>query len=512
MAAIITEKFRMSNADIFKSEFGGTNKYYMFLGKSAPWSSNDAASATDSAPPAPADDVTSEMYYWDDMIAAKDIGSGDVSFVAPRRNWAAATTFDMYEHDISAAKTTSSSATNIFNSTFYFVTSAYRIYKVLDNGKYRTGAAVAIGGTEPTSEVNTPFESSAGTYVLQYINTISASEATKFLTTDFMPISTNSTVSAAATDGSIVSVRVTSKGSSLTNGTYYAAVYGDGTSAGTASGAIIRITVAGNVISDFGLTAGTDTTMHAVGAAYTYGTINLGVGYTFNADATLVTAGVHMGTGGTPAIEVIISPKGGHGFNATKELGAHYVMMNTTFSNTDVIDVTQANDFRRIGLVKNPYAYGTTSGTTYFSGTTARQTRALYFDVAPTGTYVADEKITQAATGAVGKVVEWNATKKVLFYTQERFGDYGTNATTGLYKAFDNSGAVVGAGGASGTPGSGTDSVDIDTDTTNDITFTDGVANPEIQSDHGDVIYVENRKPITRTSDQTEDIKIIVEF
>ena len=30
--------------------------------------------------------------------------------------------------------------------------------------------------------------------------------------------------------------------------------------------------------------------------------------------------------------------------------------------------------------------------------------------------------------------------------------------------------------------------------------------------DSGDIIYLENRKPIQRDSDQTEDIKIIVEF
>ena len=48
-----------------------------------------------------------------------------------------------------------------------------------------------------------------------------------------------------ATDGKIESIKVTA-GSGYTNGTYYAAVYGDGTSAGTSSGAIIRITVSSN--------------------------------------------------------------------------------------------------------------------------------------------------------------------------------------------------------------------------------------------------------------------------
>ena len=78
-------------------------------------------------------------------------------------------------------------------------------------------------------------------------------------------------------------------GSGYTDGTYYAAVYGDGTSQGTSSGAIIRITVSSGAIASFGLTAGTDTTIHAAGAAYTFGYVNLGAGYTFS-DSGLTSA------------------------------------------------------------------------------------------------------------------------------------------------------------------------------------------------------------------------------
>ena len=46
----------------------------------------------------------------------------------------------------------------------------------------------------------------------------------------------------------------------------------------------------------------------------------------------------------------------------------------------------------------------------------------------------------------------------------------------------------------------------------NTITFTDGYANPELQPDSGNILYLENRKPIQRDSDQTEDIKLIIEF
>ena len=78
--------------------------------------------------------------------------------------------------------------------------------------------------------------------------TLSVGQINNFLTAEFMPGSTYSTVSAAATVVEIDSIIVTA-GSGYTNGTYYAAVYGDGTSQGTSSGAIIRITVANNAIN-----------------------------------------------------------------------------------------------------------------------------------------------------------------------------------------------------------------------------------------------------------------------
>ena len=68
MAAIITEKFRQSNADTFSADIA-SSKYYMFVGKSQPWTSEGAAS--DSLPPATVDSVAPESYFWDDMLAGK---------------------------------------------------------------------------------------------------------------------------------------------------------------------------------------------------------------------------------------------------------------------------------------------------------------------------------------------------------------------------------------------------------------------------------------------------------
>ena len=43
-----------------------------------------------------------------------------------------------------------------------------------------------------------------------------------------------------------------------------------------------------------------------------------------------------------------------------------------------------------------------------------------------TGNFDVDEQITQATTGAIGRVVEWDNSRKLLYYQQERFSSYGT--------------------------------------------------------------------------------------
>jgi len=498
MAAIITEKFRQHNATQFYESFSeaSASVYYLIIGKSTPYTTGTSG-GSDSSPSTPADDVSREFYNWDSALAAKKIPSTDVTYALPRRNWANSTIYDMYKDNISSSNTATSGATNLYDSKFYFMTSDHRVYKVLDNND-----GAAYSGTEPTSTSTSPF--ALGGYVLKYMYSITASEAAKYLTTDYMPVSDDSTVSDAASDGKIESLVVTA-GSGYTDGTYYAAIYGDGTSAGTSSGAIVRITVSSGSIVSFGLTAGTDTTIHEGGAGYTYGTINLGSDYIFSDSSLSSSTTLGSGTGG--AITVVISPKNGHGDSAIKELGGHYVMTATTLTQAEGDDITTGNDFREVGMVVDPTTYGTA---TVASSTTARMTNAVKLS-SSSGTFDVDEKISNAA-GAIGKVVEWDSTNSIIYYHQERYGDYGTNSTTGAFTAFSGTGTITGAtSGATGTPSSSS-SETVTLANNNTLSFTSGYANPELQPDSGNIVYIENRKPIQRASDQTEDIKLIIEF
>ena len=501
MTAIITEKFRLHNAEQFFESFteAAPHVYYMLIGKATPFTAATSG-GTDASPPTPADDVSSEFYVWDQTIAGKNISSTDVTFALPRRDWENSTTFDMYEDNVSSSNLTTSGQATLYQSTFFFRTADNRVYKVLDNN-----AGTAYSGSEPTSESTSPF--AQGGYILKYMYTITAAEQTKFLTTDFMPVSTDSTVSAAATDGKIESLIVTA-GASYTDGTYFVAVNGDGTSAGTSSGAIVSFVVSSGNIASFGLTSGTDTIVNSGGASYTFGTVTLTDATVFT-DAALSTAvstgDIDNGSGG--AIQVIISPKNGHGFSAINELGGHFILMNTLFIGAERDDLLTGNDFRNIAIVTDPTTFGTT---TVASDSTVRQTYAVQL-TSVSGTFTADEKITQASTAAIGRVVEWDTGNSILYYQQERYTDYGTSSV-GAYIAFSGANAITGASSSAvGTPDSTSDSaVTLANGFT--ITFDDGYADPELQADSGNIVYTENRSPISRATDQTEDIKIVVEF
>ena len=485
MAAIITNKFRINNAEQFVESFSeaAPTTYYLFIGRSHSWASdvdaqgNTINEGTDASPPTPNDDVTSEFYNYDDMLGAKLIASTDVTHCIPRRNWTTGTTYDHYEHNISAANTANSGATNLFDSTFVVMNSVFAVYKVIDND----GATAST--VEPTSTSNSIFTTSDG-YKWKYMYSLTSAETLNFMSTDFMHISTDSTVSAAAVNGALDTIEIVAGGSSYNtnSGTTITAIpiRGDGSSG-----------VASVVISSGAVASATVTT---AGINYTYAYIR---------SADIIAATNAGGSGSGANLNIFIPPKGGHGKDAVKELGGFYVMMNKSLVGIEgTSDIGVTNDFRRIGLLKDPTNFGTT---TVASAATRRQLFAAVFS-SVSGTFTADEEINQATTGAVGKVVEYDATNKILFFYQTRFPDVGT-ATTGNLVAFSGANAITGqTSSAAATPNTSSSA------TVNAVVFSSGYSNPELAYDSGDMIYVEERSPITRASDQTENIKLIVEF
>ena len=485
MAAIITNKFRINNAEQFVESFSesAATTYYLFIGRAHSWATdadvqgNSINEGTDASPPTPNDDVTSEFYNYDDMIGAKLISSSDVSHVIPRRNWTTGTTYDMYEHNISSSNAANSGATNLFDSTYFVMNSSNAVYKVIEND----GATAST--VEPTSTSNSIFETSDG-YRWKYMYSLTSAETLNFMSTDFIHVSTDSTVSAAAVDGALDTILVVAGGSSFntSSGSTISAIpiRGDGT------GGIASVTISSGAIAT--------ATVTTAGSGYTFAYIR---------DADIITATNAGGAGSGANLNVIIPPKGGHGSNAVKELGGFFVMLNKSLVSVEgTSDIGVGNDFRRIGLLRDPTNFGTT---TVATATTRRQIFATIFS-SVSGTFTADEEINQASTGAVGKVVEFDSTNLILYYYQTRFPDCGIDSNANL-TAFSGANAITGqSSSASATPDTS------NSNTVNGVEFSSGYANPELAYDSGDIIYVEERSPITRASDQTENVKLIIEF
>ena len=187
----------------------------------------------------------------------------------------------------------------------------------------------------------------------------------------------------------------------------------------------------------------------------------------------------------------------------------------------DAPDYVIGNDFSRVGIVKNPLQF---SGTDLLNNTTATNLSALKLKSAGSTalsniTYTTNSLITQTVgvgSTAVGYVASWEPDTGVLRYYQpvgfSTLSQYS-------YKKLDFVGQNIVITG--GSPENATvdttfngDSVTISTGKNQSLgqTFVNGKANPDVKKYSGDIIYVDNRAPVTRTPSQKEEVKIVIEF
>ena len=516
MAAIITDQIRILNAKNFVSGItSSSNSYYSFIGLPNP---ADYQDDWDSNPPAPKDNFSQENDYWDTMVALKKINSGDVRQVIPKRTWTSGTTYDMYRHDYSVTNTAAvSGATNLYSAFYYVMNSDFRIYACLQNGTDPNNPNGKPSLDEPTFTDLEPRSagSSGDGYIWKYLYTIKPNEVVKFESTDFMPVpadwatsTDNAAVRDNAVDGSIKIVTVTNSGVGL----------------GTANQTYTRVPIEGDGEgAECTLTVGADSKVSGVtvsnqGSGYSYGSLNLEAG------------GVPTGTT-IPTFDVIMSPQGGHGADIYRELGAYNVLLYSRIENdNENPDFITGNQIARVGIVENPQvSVGNVLTSDKASALNALKLTGTGYSSA---SFTADSYFTQTvATGstAVGRVVNYDATTGVLKYWQDRslagFTTAGIGITNPTYGFNLNEFTASPDAGGSVTivPSSGSN-LAIDTSFTGITTvinnrtyylgqsFTSGVAGPEVRKHAGNIIYVDNRPSITRSSNQKEDIKIILQF
>ena len=256
---------------------------------------------------------------------------------------------------------------------------------------------------------------------------------------------------------------------------------------------------------------------------------NQGSGYTFgNVD---IVAGGLPRPDAYPQLDVIIPPTGGHGSDIYKELGATNALVYSRIENdSENPDFITGNQIARIGIVENPQAFGSSSLLSLDKASAAYALRLTGTGYS-SATFTADSIITQTTgTGvtAIGKVISYDQITGVLKYWQDRtmagFTTVGAATTTPIFGLnADRFTADIATGGSVSITGG---SIPLEINTTFDglstsinnktyylgQTFTSGVSNPEVKKYSGNILYVDHRPAITRSSNQKEDIKVILQF
>lgn len=448
----ITDQFKKLALDDILDDFADSDnvRYYAAIGRSEDWNDSDIATV-------PTNNTAESRQARNAIQSAKLIQ--DLSYVVPRRTWTANLIYSPFDdNDVGYPA-----------NPFYVINSNNEVYIVLEQGKKQDGSA-QLSTIQPTGNTTgSPFRTSDG-YTWKFLYSIGALRADKFISSAYMPVryvaSTDSdspaedtqqeTVQNNAVKGQILGVKVTNGGQGYTS-TPTVNIIGNGT------GARAYAVRAGDAIVDIKIRTDSDGDF---GQNYDYAQIE-----------------ITGGGGDSATARAIIGHPNGVGANPINDLKANGVMFNTKPDGTENGDFVLGTEiFRQVLLLRNPYV-DSASGTRLTS-TTARALRKIVTD--GTGfvkSTVQKSQITGVTSGAKAIIDDTNDSSTVWYHQTE---------TTG-FKAFQvgEEVQVVGNTGINGNISS-LDSA--------------GEFNPYT----GELLYIDNRSAVTRSSDQTEDLKIVI--
>lgn len=346
-------------------------------------------------------------------------------------------------------------ANNLYdeNTNFYVMTDDYNVYKCLYNSNNLNSIV------KPTYTSFNTNSTEADGYIWKYMYTLNTKEIQRFLSDDWLPVKTLTlddgsaqwAVQSAAVDGAIDVILVSNSGSNYTNtSNVLVTITGDGVGAN----AVAYINTSSNVVSNIVVTS-------------------RGTGYSF------ATVSITGGGGSGANARAIIGPYGGHGKDPVYELGGSNVLIDVLIKGNEDSLLNANNDYRQVSIIKDPLAFGTSN---IFSNSIFSQTLTLA--LAGSGPeYVDDEYVFQGGTLATstfsGRVLNWNTTTGIMKLT-----DYtGTPTTTTL------NGQTSGA-----------------------YRYITSTINPSLRNRSGEVLYIDNINPVTRSFDQTENFKIVIKY
>ena len=518
MAAIVTDQFRLSNANNFvNSVEDPTNSYYVFtslpnpssvgFGRTSTWNSNI---------PTPIDDIDYINHYHDNILFGQSINASNVRRLIRKVTWSIGTRYEMYRHDYSILNPSPiTNSYRLYDANYYVISSNYNVYICIDNGSSGINTTGNASQDEPTfTDLEpSPAGSSGDGYLWKYLFTVSPSDIIKFDSTQYVTVPDNWNLS---TDAQITAVR--NNGNSTLNNNQIKKVYiangGSGYSGGLGqafnilgdgSGGKVSVDVVNGTITNATITAG--------GSGYTYGIVDLG----------------SINTGATNAAKLIpiIPPSLGHGYDLYKELGTDKVLVYARFDDSTK-DYPIDTSYAQVGIIKNPQTFGSNGVGSTFTNNQFSSLYAIKF-LSYTGTANVGDKISQSVSGgtAVGYIASFDTQTNVLKYFRDRTlyynsvsidqTDYIGISSTGKVLNFQStSNAVTSNGGFSGSIDTGFSGITTNPTGNNlinlAVTFTNGLANPDINKSSGDIIYIDNRPLISRNPRQKEDVKIILEF
>lgn len=434
MAQIVTNNFNIQNAKDFVENYN--NNYYLVIGKPTAWNDEPNAESIVNV-------ASQEFVYWADSIAAKKIVLSDVKQVIKRNNYQTGIVYTQYDH----------TNANLASSNFYVLTSQdYNVYKCISNN------FGAVSTVKPTGRSTSIFQTADG-YRWKYMYSLTDADLLKFLTADYMAINVNQDVVDTAIAGTLDSIVVTNQGNSYSSNVT-AAIQGNGQNA-----RILSVTRnASNSITNIA-----------------FDPVYYGTGYTF---ANVVIRDPDL-LGSNASAYAVVSPVNGHGSDPLYELGAKYVMINSRLDYAaGAGDFPVVNDYRRIGIVQNPYSNVTGNAATEI---TLDSTYTLVVSNA-SSVFTIDELIKGDSAHANAVVVSANVVGSNTYIR------YVTPANLLLGNVNFSVGEVV-RGNTSLASG-------------NIIAIT----YPEVIHNTGKFLYVENRSKITRQYDQAENIHVVIEF
>jgi hypothetical protein len=392
---ILTQYFKIDNAERLLEDIQQV-PHYVFTAKISEYLPNDLV-----VPDVEygRTDITSRVYY--DMLFGKKIQVNDIQRMVKRSIWQTGTVYDQYSY----------TEPNLMDRNFFTASkigSVYYVYKCLFNNSDSPSTV------QPTGQDLKPFQTSDG-YIWKYLYNFSLNQDEEFSTPSYMPVLEDPAVKSAAIPGTIDSIDLTVRGSEYPNFTRSAFQFGSirvgGDSekyyidssessfvnffrgctirvlSGVAKGEyrkIIEYQVDMEANKKIIILESEFTNTPAVGDLYEImPTVEIkGDGFeTKTAKAiAIVDAETHYitsievldpGEGYTRAsatveieydsmvplkAEVVpnVAPLNGHGSDIFSELGAEHVSVSVDFNNSENDKIPASNDFRTIGILKNP--------------------------------------------------------------------------------------------------------------------------------------------------------------